>query len=111
MRVDQGRPPGHRPADREPQAQGLGSAFVYGGAQACVGSLWPVFDDTAAELAATFYDELIGNRQRVGEALRQARRRSHDVRHDTITWAAYALYGDPAYRLGAPVVTTWGAPA
>lgn len=93
------------------QAQGLGSAFVYGGAQACVGSLWPVFDDTAAKLAITFYEQLIAKRQRVGEALREARRRSHDDKSDTITWAAYALYGDPAYRLGASVITTWSSTA
>lgn len=91
------------------QAQGLGSAFVYGGAQACVGSLWPIFDDTAADLAVTFYEHLIDKRQRVGEALRLARQRSHDAKGDAITWAAYALYGDPAYRLGASTVTTWGA--
>lgn len=93
------------------QAQGLGSAFVYGGAQACVGSLWPVFDDTAAQLAITFYEHLIAKRQRVGEALREARRRSHDAKQDAITWAAYALYGDPAYRLGASVITSWSAVA
>ena len=93
------------------QAQGLGSAFVYGGAQACVGSLWPVFDDTAAKLAITFYEQLIAKRQRVGEALREARRQSHDDKSDAITWAAYALYGDPAYRLGASVITTWSSTA
>lgn len=91
------------------QAQGLGSAFVYGGAQACVGSLWPVFDDTAAEFAITFYENLIARRQRVGEALRLARLRSFEARTDAITWAAYALYGDPGYRLGSPVTTTWAA--
>jgi CHAT domain-containing protein len=93
------------------QAQGLASAFVYGGAQACVGSLWPVFDDTAAELSVEFYRELIEKGQRVGEALRLARKRSHEnVTHqDRITWAAYALYGDPSYRLGAQTITEYGA--
>lgn len=93
------------------QAEGLGSAFVYGGAQACVGSLWPVFDDTAAELAITFYEQLIAKRQRVGEALREARLHSYQDKSDAITWAAYALYGDPAYRLGSPSITTWSATA
>lgn len=91
------------------QAQGLGAAFVYGGAQACVGSLWPVFDDTAADFATTFYDQLIARHQRVGEALRVARQRSFEARKDAITWAAYALYGDPGYRLGNPVTSTWAA--
>ncbi|TQM62007.1 CHAT domain-containing protein [Humibacillus xanthopallidus] len=83
------------------QAQGLASAFVYGGAQACVGSLWPVFDDTAADLAVEFYRQLIEKRQRVGEALRRARVMSHDRQQDRTTWAAYALYGDPSSLLAA----------
>ncbi|HET8989352.1 MAG TPA: CHAT domain-containing protein, partial [Humibacillus sp.] len=83
------------------QAQGLASAFVYGGAQACVGSLWPVFDDTAADLAVEFYRQLIEKRQRVGEALRRARVMSHSRQQDRTTWAAYALYGDPSSLLAA----------
>jgi len=85
------------------RAQGLASAFVYGGAQACVGTLWPVFDDTARTLAASFYTRLL-TRQRVGEALCEARATSRTLHTDRLTWAAYALYGDPLYRLreGAP---------
>ena len=80
------------------RAQGLASAFIYGGAQACVGTLWPVFDDSARDLATSFYSQLVA-RQRVGEALREARRTSHDKHGDRLTWAAYALYGDPLCRL------------
>jgi hypothetical protein len=80
------------------QAQGLASAFVYGGAHACVGALWPVFDDTARQLAATFYTRLLA-RRRVGEALREARLANRNAHTDRVTWAAYALYGDPLYRL------------
>ena len=80
------------------RAQGLASAFVYGGAHACVGSLWPVFDDTARDFAVSFYDRLF-RRQRVGEALAQARQQSRGRNLDRLTWAAYALYGDPLYRL------------
>jgi hypothetical protein len=80
------------------QAQGLASAFVYGGAQACVGALWPVFDDTARTLATSFYELLFG-RRRVGDALCEARARCRAMDTDLTTWAAYALYGDPAYRL------------
>lgn len=90
------------------QSQGLAAAFVYGGAQACVGSLWPVFDDTARAFARTFYWQLITRRQRVGEALREARLAARASAHDSITWAAYALYGDPSYRLGQDPVGTWG---
>ena len=36
-------------------AEGLASAFLYGGALGCVGSLWPVYDP-AAEFAIEFYN-------------------------------------------------------
>ncbi len=85
------------------QAQGLASAFIYGGAQACVGALWPIFDDSARALAVSFYTGLLA-RQPVGEALCNARELSRTKHSDRLTWAAYALYGDPRYRLreGAP---------
>jgi hypothetical protein len=80
------------------EAQGLAAAFIYGGASACVGSLWPVYDDTAALFAIAFYDALFeGNR--IGEALRLARRRVRERHRDRVTWASYALYGDPTVRL------------
>ncbi|QAY72075.1 CHAT domain-containing protein [Agromyces protaetiae] len=90
-------------------AQGLASAFVYGGARACVGSLWPVFDDTARMFASEFYRSLIGEGRRVGEALRSARLKSKEAQSDRITWASYALYGDPAFKLKGgigPSITT-----
>jgi CHAT domain-containing protein len=93
------------------QAQGLASAFVYGGAQACVGSLWPVFDDTARAFAKEFYGQLIRGRQRVGEALRTARSASRENQRDRVTWAAYALYGEPSYRLGSETITSWVGPS
>jgi CHAT domain len=80
------------------RAQGLAWAFIYGGAQACVGTLWPVFDDSARDLATTFYSRLVA-RRRVGEALCEARATSYDKHGDRLTWAAYALYGDPLCRL------------
>lgn len=92
------------------QSQGLATAFVYGGAQACVGSLWPVFDDTARAFAREFYRKLIQKSERVGEALRLARLECRRAHQDRLTWAAYALYGDPAYRLGAPPTTNFAAP-
>jgi len=92
------------------RAQGLASAFVYGGAHACVGSLWPVFDDTARDFAVSFYD-LLFHRHRVGQALAQARQQSRALNRDRLTWASYALYGDPLHRLreaAAPAPTTAG---
>ncbi len=80
------------------ETQGLASAFIYGGASVCVGSLWPVFDDTAAELESVFYNRLLEGHM-VGQALLLARQAVRDRPGDQVTWAAYALYGDPRYRL------------
>jgi hypothetical protein len=77
---------------------GLASAFVYSGALGCVGSLWPVYDKPAAELAVRFYRYVLEG-EPTGEALRRARA---EVRRDyprEITWAGYVLYGDPTFRL------------
>ncbi|MGH8907773.1 MAG: CHAT domain-containing protein [Egibacteraceae bacterium] len=79
-------------------AQGLSSAFVYGGAMACIGSLWPVFDDQAADFAIKFYGYLIDGLP-AGEALRLARVELKETCPEQITWASYVLYGDPTYRL------------
>ena len=80
---------------------GLASAFIYGGAAACVGALWPVYDDTAVDLAVNFYDHFLSG-GRVGEALRVARASSVRDSPDRVTWASYALFGDPTFSL--PIV-------
>jgi CHAT domain-containing protein len=87
---------------------GLASAFIYGGAAACVGALWPVHDDTAVDLAVSFYDHFLSG-GRVGEALKKARARSRQTSPDRVTWASYALFGDPTYSL--PFVALRGAAA
>jgi len=77
---------------------GLASAFVYSGALGCVGSLWPVYDKPAAELAVLFYQYVLAG-EPIGEALRRAR---NDIRGQyprEVTWAGYVLYGDPTFRL------------
>jgi CHAT domain len=77
---------------------GLASAFVYSGALGCVGSLWPVYDAPAAELAVKFYRYVLAG-EPTGEALRRARAEIRQAYPDEITWAAYVLYGDPTFRL------------
>jgi CHAT domain len=77
---------------------GLASAFVYSGALGCVGSLWPVYDTPAAELAVKFYRYVLSG-EPTGEALRLARMEIRQSYPDEITWAAYVLYGDPTFRL------------
>jgi len=79
-------------------AEGLASAFLYGGALGCVGSLWPVYDDPAAEFAIEFYNQVLEG-QMLGEAMRLARRTTREKHPESITWASFVLYGDPTYRL------------
>jgi hypothetical protein len=92
--------------EKEPQtigymqehAEGLASAFIYGGARGCVGSLWPIYDEPAADFAVHFYNNVVRGYM-IGEALRLARRAIKLKHNDQITWAAYVLYGDPTLRL------------
>lgn len=77
---------------------GLASAFVYSGALGCVGSLWPVYDRPAADLAIQFYTNVLAG-DPTGEALRKARATIRATYTREITWAGYVLYGDPTFRL------------
>ncbi len=92
-----GGPAGEARAGAYAQAEGLASAFIYGGAVACIGSLWPINDVPAAAFATSFYKYVLEGNM-IGEAMRLARcdvRRAH---RDDATWAAFVLYGNPTYR-------------
>lgn len=79
-------------------AEGLASAFLYGGALACIGSLWPIFDRSAEQFAIRFYQYVLeGNL--VGEAMRLARVDIKQEFPEDITWASFVLYGDPTFGL------------
>ena len=77
-------------------AEGLAAAFIYGGALGCIGSLWPIYDEPAAAFAIEFYQHVLEG-QMIGEAMR--RTRCAIKQKDALTWAAFALYGDPTFRL------------
>jgi hypothetical protein len=79
-------------------AEGLASAFLYGGALACIGSLWPIFDKPAAEFATEFYHKALEGYM-LGEAMRLARVQIREKYPEQVTWAAFALYGDGTFRL------------
>lgn len=81
-------------------AEGLASAFIYGGAIGCIGSLWPVYDDAAAAFATHFYNKVLEGYM-IGEAMRQTRHFVKGRYPDQITWATFVLYGDPTFRLGS----------
>jgi hypothetical protein len=79
-------------------AGGLASAFVYAGALGCVGSLWPVQDECAADFAIAFYRQLLDG-ETLGEAMRRARVHIRVTYPNSPTWATFMLYGDPTFRL------------
>lgn len=81
-------------------AEGLASAFLYGGALACIGSLWPIYDKPAAEFALEFYRKALEGYM-LGEAMRLARVEIKRQHPDQVTWAAFALYGDATFRLAS----------
>src|SRR5438876_867292 len=66
--------------EREPQcvtsylqvpAEGLASAFMYGGAVGVIGALWPIYDGPAADFAIEFYTQVLEGHA-IGEAMRRA---------------------------------------
>jgi hypothetical protein len=81
--------------------EGLASAFVYGGALACIGAMWPVSDVVAADFAVSFYGQVLEG-QPLGRAMLKARAHTSETFQDDPSWAAFVLYGDPAFQL-APV--------
>lgn len=78
--------------------EGMAISFLLGGALGCIGPLWKVPDQSAAELAVTFYKHLVEG-QPIGEALRKARLRRKLADPADDLWAAWVLYGDPLYML------------
>ncbi len=76
-------------------------ACLLGGASAVIGTLWPVFDHHARELAVRMYRRLLSG-ETLGEALRAARASARETAPGDPGWAAPVLYGDPIWRLLAP---------
>lgn len=78
---------------------GLASAFIQGGAQAFIGSLWVTYDDNACKFARYFYQGALRG-DSIGEALRWARETIRNEQPNDLVWASFVLYGDPRIRLG-----------
>lgn len=79
------------------QAEGLAAAAVYGGAVGCIGSIWPVYDDAAADFAVQFYNHLIEGHM-IGEAMRKARIFIRQQYPEQVTWASFVLYANPTFQ-------------
>jgi len=80
------------------ESEGLASSFILGGALGIIGTLWPIFDEGAAEFASTFCEGLLTG-QSLGEAVRLARLRVRESRPHDVTWASFVLYGDPTLSI------------
>jgi CHAT domain-containing protein len=76
------------------ETEGLASSFIRGGALGILGTLWPIFDEGAAEFASSFYDGLLSGKA-LGEAVRLARLQLRESHPQDVTWASFVLYGDP----------------
>ena len=82
----------------ENQVFGLADAFLRCGAY-YIGSLWPVHDDSAVQIAQDFYRCLLSGVS-LGESLRIAKKNLFDKNGEKeFAWASYILYGDPTLTL------------
>jgi CHAT domain-containing protein/tetratricopeptide (TPR) repeat protein len=72
---------------------GIGSTVLARGARAVVASLWPVPDQTGAELMTEFYHHLLHDSMSAPAALAAAMRSvvSHDAAADPALWAAFQV--------------------
>jgi CHAT domain-containing protein/TolB-like protein len=89
-------------AHYEGQAFGIGSAFLLAGVKNYIGTFWIVQDEESVHFSAAFYRSLAAG-QSLGEALSAARQDGIQQRGwNSLSWASYMLYGDPAFTLLRP---------
>ena len=74
--------------------RGLASAFLAAGAQAVLGTLWPVSDAASAEFTRRFYRSVEGGGG-VATALARTQREMREAGRPTSDWAGFILLGDP----------------
>jgi hypothetical protein len=79
---------------------GWADRLISCGAGLFLGPLWKVADDTAAQMAARFYELLLDGETTVAEAARGARREARKAGNPT--WLAYSLYAHPNARIQLP---------
>jgi len=81
---------------------GMATAFLTSGVDAYIGTLWPVHDEVASELAIAFYEKIFKGKT-VGLALRDAKKNVFSKHGNlTNTWASFVLYGEPCLLIIAP---------
>ena len=76
---------------------GLANAYLLAGVQHYIGTHCEVLDETSAYFARQFY-RFLAEDISVGEALRRSRNELIQAYgEETLAWASYLLYGDPAF--------------
>ncbi|MFQ5605986.1 MAG: CHAT domain-containing protein, partial [bacterium] len=75
---------------------GMSRAFLYAGVPSLVASLWPVNDESTAELMKHFYHNLRMGlpKNRALQKAKLALSRSEDWKRDPFYWGAFVLIGD-----------------
>ena len=75
---------------------GLANAFLLAGVKHYVGTFWEILDEPSSLFALEFYNRLL-NGSTTGESMRLSRQAMIKAYgEETIVWASYLLYGDPA---------------
>jgi tetratricopeptide (TPR) repeat protein len=74
----------------------LANAFLLGGVRHYIGTFWEIPDKPSINFALNFYQNLLAGLP-AGRAVRDARKAViNEFGEETIVWASYLLYGDPA---------------
>ncbi|MFN7921388.1 MAG: alpha/beta fold hydrolase [Bryobacteraceae bacterium] len=74
-------------------------AFFARGVRNFICTGWPVSDAAAVTFAEVFYEQLLGKKNEIHIAVRQARLETKKSGDGALTWGAYQHYGDPFWRL------------
>ena len=90
--------------DCENRIYGLANAFLLAGVQHYIGTFWEIPDQAGSYFATHFYKCILRG-DSIGEAVRVARMELiNRYGEDTIVWASYMLYGDPATAYVHPLM-------
>lgn len=84
---------------------GLARTFLAAGVPAVVVSLWPVHDESTADLMIALHQKLRSGLS-VGEALRRAMLQARAAGAGLRDWASFTIVGDPRVRLASPAWRT-----
>ncbi len=77
---------------------GMANAFLLAGVKHYIGTFWEILDEPGSHFAIEFYKHLFSGVS-IGQAVLNARRALVELYgEETIIWASYVFYGDPAFN-------------